>query len=365
MTELATIFQDFGAQYKEEARLKIPDRHRKALSDIANCRTEAMGGRVYQCSKCDNVRYSYHSCRNRHCPKCQHNAGQRWLQKQHQLLLPTPYFMLTFTLPQEFRQVAQTNQKAIYDLLFRASAQATQELARDPRLLGGQIGMIGILHTWTRDLAYHPHIHYLVPAGAWETQNGQWLPAKPKFFLPIKPLAKLFKGKFKEGLRQLSLLQQTTQSPWQKKWVVHSQSVGTGKAALNYLAPYIFRVAISNKRILNTDEEKVTFRYTASATGQTKQATFPAIQFMRRFLQHVLPKGFVKIRYYGFLAPGKRNLLKRIRLALGLKRVNKTPQAKPYSADKVSTCPTCGQQMPLIQRLFPLPRLPPAHSLWN
>ena len=160
MTELATIFRDFGSEYKEKFGQKLPDRQRKAISDISHCRTETMGGRVYHCPDCDETRYCYHSCRNRHCPKCQHNAGQLWLQKQHQLLLPVPYFMLTFTLPQEFRQLARTNPKAIYNLLFRASAEATQQLAKDPRLLGGQIGMIGILHTWTRDLAFHPHIHY-------------------------------------------------------------------------------------------------------------------------------------------------------------------------------------------------------------
>lgn len=363
MSELATVFRQFGASYKRKQGKRLLARHRQALSDIMHCRTATMGGRIYHCPTCDETRYSYHSCRNRHCPKCQHNAGQLWLEKQQAMLLPLPYFMLTFTLPQEFRQLARFKPRAIYNLLFRASAEATQQLAQDPRLLGGQIGMIGVLHTWTRDLAFHPHVHYLVPAGAWQREKGRWLAADPRFFLPVKPLAVLFRAKFRDGLRQLGLLDTTTSQPWQKKWVVHAQPVGSGKAALSYLAPYIFRVAIANSRILAVDEAGVTFRYKASATGQTKQMSLSGADFMQRFLHHILPKGFVKVRYYGFFAPGSRHLLKQIRAALGLKRFYKQPAPKSDPPSDVATCPNCGVHMRLLQRLFPLPRLPPERWL--
>lgn len=363
MSELATIFRDFGKAYQEKRAFNLSSRQRKAVSDITHCRTPTMGGRVYHCPDCDETRYAYHSCRNRHCPKCQHNAGQLWLEKQQQMLLPLPYFMLTFTLPQELRHLARAKPKEIYNLLFKASAEATQQLAKDPRLLGGQIGLIGILHTWTRDLAFHPHIHYLVPAGAWDAQKERWLPTDPNFFLPVKPLAKLFRSKFRAGLRQLGLLNQTTVHPWHKDWVVHSQSVGKGHSALTYLAPYIFRVATSNQRILSVNDRTVTFGYKASATGQTKRMTLAAEQFIHRFLQHVLPKGFVKVRYYGFLAPSNRPLLQTIRAALGLKRVFQPTQPNKESINKASPCPNCGQPMPMRKRLFPLPRLPPKRGI--
>src|SRR5512147_2726219 len=199
--ELADIFCQYGPAYRQKYASRIPSTHLKAMRAIEQCRTEALGGQVYRCAACGETRYSYHSCRNRHCPKCQQEQTEEWLQLQRELLLPVPYFLLTFTLPAELRQLASQNQMLMYNLLFRASAQATQQLAHDPRFVGGQIGLVGVLHTWTRQLAYHPHVHYLVPGGGWEAETQTWLPAHHNFFLPVKVLSKLFRAHFQRLLR--------------------------------------------------------------------------------------------------------------------------------------------------------------------
>jgi hypothetical protein len=215
------------------------------------------------------------------------------------MLLPTPYFMLTFTLPAELRTFARSHQRLFYNLLFRASAEATQQLAQNPRFLGGDIGMVGVLHTWSRDLAYHPHVHYLVPAGAWDGQVWRWGRTR-RFFLPVKALSTLFRAKVRDALRETNLWAEIPPHLWRKPWVVHCQPVGSGRRALNYLAPYIFRVAITNRRIVSlahdaaSGQPTVTFRYRPSGSRHWRLCTLAVLEFIRRFLQHVLPKGFVK-----------------------------------------------------------------------
>jgi len=318
---------------------------------------------------------SYHSCKNRHCPKCQHDAAQQWLEKQRELLLPTPYFMLTFTLPDGLRQIARSNQKLIYNLLFRASAAATQHLARDPRFVGGQIGMIGVLQTWARDLSYHPHVHYLVPGGGLSVNGQEWLPSGENFLIPVKALSILFRAKFRDALRKTDLFDQVSAEVWSQDWVVHCQPVGNGATALKYLAPYIFRVAtparapersagarVSNRRILRLEDGQVTFSYTDSKTGQQRTSTVTAEEFIRRFLQHVLPKGFVKVRYYGFLSPAKRETLRHIRQLLNCPSADPGTEEDTDAEDEaasVMTCPTCGQVMQLVMTLRPRRRRPP------
>ena len=205
MVTLGDIFRQYGPQYRERYADRLSASQRQALHAIETCRTEALGGHVYQCAACGETRYSYHSCRNRHCPQCQHAAAQQWLTAQQDLLLPVPYFLLTFTLPAELRGVARQHPRLIYNLLFRASAAAAQELARDPRFIGGQLGLIGILQTWARNLTYHPHIHYLVPGGGWDPATQVWHAARPDFLLPVKALSILFRAKFRDGLRKSAL----------------------------------------------------------------------------------------------------------------------------------------------------------------
>jgi hypothetical protein len=299
MVTLGEIFRQYGPQYLERYADRLAASQRQALRAIAACRTEALGGHVYHCAACDETRYSYHSCRNRHCPQCQHAAAQRWLREQQALLLPAPYFLLTFTLPAALRSVAQQQPRLIYNLLFRASAAAAQELARDPRCIGGQLGLIGILQTWARNLTYHPHIHYLVPGGGWDPTTQAWHAARPDFLLPVKALSVLFRAKFREGLRQHALFRHIPAAVWQQDWVVHCLPVGNGAPALKNLAPYVFQVAIINRRIVGLDNDQVSFVYTDARTHQRHTCTLAALDFIDRFLQHVLPKGFCKVRYYG------------------------------------------------------------------
>ena len=362
MVELADIFRQYGAAYREKFAERMPPSHLAAMTDIEQCRTEALGGHVYVCPDCDETCYRYHSCRNRHCPKCQHDAAQRWLDQQHALLLPVPYFLLTFTLPEGLRSVARSNQKRIYNLLFQASAAATQQLAQDPRFIGGSIGMIGVLHTWTRDLNYHPHVHCLVPGGGLAPDGRAWRQAHEDFLLPVRALSILFRAKFRDALRQTDLFQRVPPEVWHQDWVVHCQPVGDGATALKYLAPYIFRVAISNRRILSLERSQVGFAYTDAQTGQRKTCTVSVEEFIRRFLQHVLPKGFCKVRYYGFFGPAKRKTLSQVRELLCAKAILSQPQLSSPSAPQAAEqprCPTCGRIMTLRSILRPRSRCPP------
>jgi Putative transposase/Transposase zinc-binding domain len=316
MVELADIFGQYGPAYRDKFGEQMPLRHRQVMWAIEHCRTDTLGGHVYQCPECGERVYRYHSCRDRHCPKCQGEKAYRWLAQQHELLLPVPYFMLTFTLPDELAQVARSHPAEMYDVLFRASAAATQQLALDPRFVGGQLGMVGILHTWGRTLTFHPHIHYLIPAGGLAADGQTWLPARENFLLPVKALSVIFRAKVRDALRETEGVAQIPAEVWEKDWVVHCQPVGNGQQAFKYLAPYVFRVAISNGRLVSLENAQVTFRYRDSRTGQAKLCTLDVEEFIRRFLQHVLPKGFVKVRYYGFLSPGHRPQLALIRQQL-------------------------------------------------
>jgi len=357
--ELADIFRRYGPAYRQKHSAKLLPSHRQAMRAIERCRTAALGGQVYRCTVCGETRYSYHSCRNRHCPKCQHEQAQEWLQLQQTLLLPVPYFLLTFTLPAQLRPIARQNQKLIYNLLFRASAQATQQLARDPHFVGGQIGLVGVLHTWTRNLAYHPHVHYLAPGGGWSAEKQSWLQAHHNFFVPVKALSRLFRSTFQRLLRKTPLFTQIASDIWQKDWVVHCKPVGNGQTALRYLAPYIYRVALSNRRLIrmldtgSMESSQITFQYRTSDTGQLKHSTLSAEKFMQRFLQHVLPRGFVKVRYFGFFGASVRPRL--FALQQHLETSNPRPQSDPLPPKPVHPsplCPHCGQPM-LFQRMLP------------
>jgi hypothetical protein len=367
--ELADVFRQYGPAYRQKFADRLLPSHRRAMRAIEQCRTEALGGQVYYCDQCDQVQYRYHSCRNRHCPKCQQAQAQAWLAQQQTFRLPVPYFLLTFTLPAELRKLARRQQRLFYDLLFRASAAATQQLARDPRFLGGQIGMLGVLHTWRRDLRYHPHVHYLVPAGGPADDGQTWRAARRNFLLPVKALSRLFRGHFQRALQKTADYTDVPARVWTQAWVVPCKPVGSGETALKYLAPYIFRVALSNRRLVKVEHDQVTFRYTEAASGQTKFCTLPAEQFLHRFLQHVLPKGFVKVRYYGFFAPGSRPHLAALQQQLNRPSAEMSlppaeTQAATVPADgRVASdsvrCPVCGRPMVVRSLLRPSARCPP------
>ena len=362
MTELADIFRQHGPQYRHRFGERMLPSHLQAMRDIESCRTEALGGHVYYCQNCDETLYSYHSCRNRHCPKCQKENVHKWLKKQGVLLLPVPFFMLTFTLPAPLRMIARSNQRIFYNLLFRSSAAATQELACDRHFIGGQIGMVGILHSWSRNLAYHPHVHYLVPAVGLAPDGETWLPGKTAFLLPVKALSKIFRAKFRDALKKAGLLDKVPQTVWKEGWIVHCQPVGDGQAAMKYLAAYVFRVAISNHRILRLENNQVTFRYKDTETGKIKLCTLHAEEFIRRFLQHVLPKGFVKVRYYGLFSPKHRNKITTLHHQLDPAFMDiylDEGDDEEQHSDHSVLCPSCNNVMQRQQLIPPQRERPP------
>jgi hypothetical protein len=369
MVEMAEIFRLHGEGYRGKFGHRMPPSHLRAMKDIEHCRTPALGGQLYYCSKCDEQRYSYHSCKNRHCPKCQNDQANEWLEEQKNLLLPVTHFLVTFTLPEELRAIARSNQKPINSILFRASSEALQKLALDPRFVGGRLGMVGVLHTWTRSLLYHPHVHYIV-AGGGLSRDGKWVSSREDFLVPVKALSPIFRAKFRDELKKTQLLDQVNAEAWKKNWVVHSEQVGTGEAAFKYLAPYVFRVAISNRSLLKLEDGRVTFKYKDSATDQIRLHTVPAEEFIRRFLQHVLPSRFVKVRYYGLMSPGNRELLAKARELLGapVPNTNSTDREAPKTTEPdlnikerpaAPCCPNCGSVLTLIRELKRMSGLPP------
>jgi hypothetical protein len=358
MVELADIFQLHGPQYRAKFGDRMLPAHLRAMQDIETCRTASLGGQLYYCPQCDEQRYSYHSCKNRHCPKCQNEQANEWLQAQQSLLLPVNHFLVTFTLPAELRPLARSQQKTIYNILFRASAAALLKLAQDPRFVGARLGMVGVLHTWTRQLLYHPHVHYIVTGGGL-TADGRWRSARPDFLVHEQPLAIIFRAKLRDALKNNGLFTAVDRRVWKKRWVVDCEAVGTGEAAFKYLAPYIFRVAISNNRLRKLENGNVTFAYKESATDQVKSCTVTAEEFIRRFLQHVLPKRFIKVRYYGLLSPANRCLLTQASQLLGVKAPNATsPTRAQHPAPEPLRCPHCGDPLTLIGPLKPRGRSP-------
>jgi putative transposase/transposase-like zinc-binding protein len=366
MSTLAEIVRDYGDAYRARYGEQMPPSHEAALRAIEACRTEALGGRVYRCEACQSSHYSYHSCRNRHCPLCQHEAAEQWLARQQALLLPVPYFLLTFTLPALLRDVAYRHQRAVYNAFFRASAAALQQLAKDERFVGGQIGMLGVLQTWTRDMRYHPHIHYLVPGGGVREDGQHWLSSKAEFFVHVKPLSRLFRAKMRAALRESALYDEIEPAVWEQEWVVDCRNVGSGRTALKYLAPYIFRIALSNNRIVKVEDGFVTFTYRQGETGERRECRLEALAFLHRYLQHVLPKGFVKVRYYGLFRVGARRALARLHgrlwLQAGLARLEELEEVEEPKVERELRCPKCGALLRLERELARV-RAPPRREM--
>jgi hypothetical protein len=357
MPELADIFRACGPAYLAKYGEQMLPSHKRAISDIVFCRTSPLGGKAYRCEPCDEWRYSYHSCKNRSCTKCGNDDATKWLKKQSALLLPVPYFMVTSTLPEELRPIARSNQKLIYGLLLRTTAEAIQKLARDPKFIGGDVGILAILQTWTRDMRYHPHGHFIVPGGGISADGKRWLPAQRDYLMPERALAKIFRAKFRDALKKTELFDQVPKAVWRRDWVVNIKSVGNGKSALKYLVRYLFRGPISNKRIVRFKDDKVTFTYKDSK-GKCRRQTLEAEKFMSRFLQHVLPKGFVKVRYYGFLSPRKRSELEPIKELFNLfipptKNANNDSGASFVAEIRGMLCPKCGKPMVFVAEIKP------------
>jgi Putative transposase/Transposase zinc-binding domain len=371
--EVADLIRTAGATFIERNRKWISWKHVKVLLAIARCRTAALGGHLDECSRCGHrATISYNSCRNRHCPKCQTAAREQWIAARQRELLPTRYVHVVFTLPHRLAPLALQNKKVLYDLLFRASAETLLEVARDPRHLGAEIGFFTVLHTWSQKLRLHPHVHCVIPAGGLSLDHTHWVKSRDRFFLSIKVLRRVFRGKFVAALQQafregqlvfhgdLTLLAQPKifaawlRPLFRKDWVVYSKPPFGGPLyVLQYLGRYTHRVAISNHRLVAFAEDKVTFRWRDSAhQNEQKLLTLSLDEFLRRFLLHLLPEGFMRIRNFGFLANRRRATT----LPLCFQLLGSAPQAEQEaSSAKDATplwlCPKCGGPMRVIERL--------------
>jgi hypothetical protein len=373
LLEVADLIRSAGTGFLERNRKWIRWTHIKVLLAIARCRTAALGGHIDECTRCGHrATISYNSCRNRHCPKCQTGARERWIEARRSELLPSPYVHIVFTLPPQLAALALQNKKVIYGLVLRASAETLLEVARNPTHLGAEIGFFSVLHTWNQKLQIHPHVHCVVAAGGLSLDHTRWIRSHPRFFLPIPVLREVFRGKFVDALKlafqrgQLhlsgdlaSLAQPKFFAAWlrplfRKNWVVYSKPpFGGPEYVLQYLGRYTHRVAISNHRLVSLADGQVTFRWRDSADhNQKKLMTLSLDEFLRRFLLHLLPKGFVRIRHFGFLANCRRStLLPLCFAALGTVPAPMEPETTAHESDPLWRCPKCGGPMAVIERL--------------
>jgi hypothetical protein len=388
--EVAHIFRAFGAAYRDAHAQEIPLRHLRAMRAIEICRTAELGGHVDECDYCGALSISYNSCRNRHCPKCQCLDKERWLGARKRDVLPVSYFHVVFTLPQALRPLALRNQKVVYNLLFRAVSETIKELCEDPRHLGAEPGFIALLHTWSQTLLDHPHIHCIVTGGGLSRDGDQWVPCKKTFFIPVKVLSTVFRGKFLDYLKKgyekkvltfsgavAHLAEQKAFTAMMNKlysqdWVVYCKPpFKNTETVIEYLGRYTHRVAISNERIVNLNDNRVTISYRDSADhDQIKRITLDAFEFIRRFLLHILPDGFMKIRHYGIMSNRNRTTkLPTCKEILGVSTNQNHEGAKPSWEELLTRitgidprlCPHCRKgKMVLKEVLLPtINRAPP------
>jgi len=369
MLEVADVFREAGPAYRERFAGRMLPSQLKAMRDIERCRTPALGGHLHQCDRCAHLLYSYHSCRNRHCPKCQGDYTQRWLDEQQDRLLACPYYLVTFTIPDQLRALARAQQKLLYGTLMSCAAQALQALLADPRWLGARPGMLAVLHSWTRTLLYHPHAHFLVTAGGLTDDLQAWRrPARRDFLIPCRALSVIFRAKVRDALEQAKLLDQVPRKAWKQKWVTHCRHAGDGQKVLRYVARYVHRIAITNSRLEHFDQKQVTFRYRDNRSQQLQRCTLSAEQFIARFLQHVLPRRFTKVRYYGLFSSRCREALERARTLLSQGHEPDDPNADAPEPTGLTQpngptfpCPVCHVgRMTVVADLSPQHQPPPS-----
>ena len=360
--EVADVFRQFGPSYLDAFGARMLPSHRRAIEDIAACRTQAMGGHLYECGGCGKRFHVYHGCRNRSCPACHREQTAQWLDARAAELLPCPYYHVCVTIPRELHGLFRANQQAAYGLLMKAAAESVLDLCRDRRYMGATPAVLAVLHTWTARMDYHPHVHLLVSGGGIAADGALWREARHPFFVPVRALSQLVRGKL-HALLGKALPEPVAALPdnaWKKKWVAWCKYWGSGESAvLDYLGRYVHRIAITNTRILAMDGKTVTFRYKERKQNQWRTCTLDGHEFLRRFLQHVLPRGLHKVRYYGLWNPKKRGDLHNTRIALelaqgatgkaGLARDSGQSPANPDECTPIPTepeqgpaCPHCG-----------------------
>jgi hypothetical protein len=339
---VATVVRRFGPAYAARFGARMPASHRRALRDLAACRTAALGGHVTQCDACGAEHYVYHSCRNRSCPACHGVSTRAWLVARETELLPVPYFHVVFTLPAELRALVRSHQRVLLGVLMRTAAETLQALAADPHYVGGALGILAVLHTWTRTLLYHPHVHCLVPGGGLAPDGVTWRRARGNYLVPVRALSVRFRARFLARLRAALPDVVVPAAVWAKPWVVYCRPTVHGSAlVLRYLARYVHRVAITDARIVSVDASAVTFRYRDARGRSWRTMTLAGDEFLRRFLQHVLPRGFHKVRYYGFWRPRAAPIRTRLQQQLA-PPARPAPRPAPSATPAVpTTAPSC------------------------
>ena len=326
MSAVAEVFRRFAGSYLEAHGAAMLPSHRRAIADIMACRTEALGGQQWGCTDCGALLHVFHSCRNRACPTCHGAQTRAWLERRQAEMLPVPYFHVTVTVPEELRAVLRRYQIDGYGALMKAAAGAIVDLARDPRWVGGTPGVLAVLHTWTQRLIHHPHVHCLVTGGGLYDDGAIWHPAAKTFLFPKSALATIVRARFRDAFAGLCPQLDVPRHVWQIPWVVHITPWPRGEqAVLEYLARYVFRIAITDRRILDVGDDCVTFRYNDRAADRQRTETVSGHEFLRRFLQHVLPAGFHKVRYYGLWHAARRDQLRNLSNALLLEQPASTP----------------------------------------
>jgi len=363
MSAIQKVFRIYGKQYLELYSERMPNIHKKAIRDICDCRSGSFGTILYACNNCNISQPVPCCCGNRHCPTCQQYKSEEWLHKQMENLLPTHYFLLTVTLPQELRDVARSNQRIVYKAMFSCTHKALKKLARDKKYVGSnRIGYLAVLHTWGSMLQYHPHIHMVIPGGAVSKDGDQWLSSREDLFVHTKPFAIIFKAKLKDAMKKANLFHKTDPGIWKQEWVAHSQYAGKGKNALQYLSRYVFRTAISNNRIKSIENNTIRFLYKDRKKKKWKTMKLEAVEFIRRFLQHVLPRGFMKVRHYGFLNPNSSFTIERLHELISLVHnlVKEITPSIPEIKKRIIKCACCGKPLNFIAFKKPVSRWGPS-----
>jgi hypothetical protein len=357
MPTIGEIFRAHGPAYLEAFGEKIPPLHRRAIANLAACRTGELGWHVYECPDCGEVHYVNHSCRNRSCPLCHARRREEWLAARLNELLPTRYFHVIFTVPEELRRVIRAHPRLLLATLLSVAGKSLLKLTSDKKFLGGQTGATMVLHTWSSTLEYHPHVHCLVPAGG--IDGFLWRDSRKGFLVPVKALSRIFRGMFLDILRQALPDLEIPPGVLEKEWVVYAKPAPRkAEILIRYLGRYVHRVAISNGRILSMADGKVTFQWKDSRDAKNKVMVLPVFEFMRRFLQHVLPSGFHKIRYFGFMSPSNKRLFRRVQVLLWLKAG--FPHPAKQALEKEFRCNSCGNGVLMrVGAYYPSARSPP------
>jgi hypothetical protein len=357
MNRIQQIFQEHGSEYLE--RFGVPSAHRKTIRAICECRSGLRGHHMFACPDCGKQHVASSSCGNRHCPVCQNDKAARWVYAQQLRLLPCTYFLATFTVPEQIRAVARAHQQLVYRAMLDCAAASLRTLEADRRFVGCKVaGFFGVLHTWGRQLQYHPHVHFVIPGGGLSKDRSEWVCAQGDFLVHVRALSKMFRGRMHQVFRRAGLLDQLPSSVWSRNWVVHCEAVGDGRHTLKYLGAYVFRVAISAARVVDYDGQRVRIKYQKVGSSKWRFLTLGVLEFMRRFLQHVLPPAFMKVRHFGFLNPNFSVPIQKIREMIctlyELLRMQPV-KARPPDKPKPLRCPRC-QAIMRWQWFIPAPR---------